>query len=69
MSCDLCMRACPPSLGAVARRGDAVRVIPKLCSGCGACAPACPVLCIDDDPDWDPTPAAWWADVRMDVHA
>ena len=68
VNCDLCMRACPSALGAVVRRRFGVVIIPELCNGCGKCVGACPVYCIDDDPDWVPAPAEWWADLRRAAH-
>lgn len=38
--CTNCLDACPA--GAVASEGDAVRIDPDICGGCGACASHCP---------------------------
>jgi Na+-translocating ferredoxin:NAD+ oxidoreductase subunit B len=61
VACDLCAAACPPSLGAVVRRGVAVRVVPELCNGCGRCVPACPVDCLVEDPSWEPSTDGMWS--------
>jgi len=61
ISCDTCLRHCPPQFGAIFNHGVDVIIIPELCSGCGKCLPpVCPVDCIVDDPDWTPAPADWW---------
>ena len=69
VNCDLCQRACPPAFGAVLHRRFSVTIVPELCSGCGECVTACPVLCIDDDPAWAPSPEPWWDELEVDVHA
>jgi electron transport complex protein RnfB len=69
INCDLCLRACPTELGAVVPRRFAPVIVPELCSGCGRCAPACPVDCIVEDPGWTPAPDAWWDDLlRWEDH-
>ena len=68
INCDACLQACPPEFGAVVQRRFNVVIIPELCSGCGRCAPACPVFCIVEDPDWTPAPEAWWDDVKVELH-
>lgn len=61
ISCDACITACPPSLGAVLRVEGGIAIIPELCSGCGLCLPpTCPVDCIYEDPDWQPTSEQRW---------
>jgi electron transport complex protein RnfB len=61
ISCDACIAACPPSLGAVFRIDRALAIIPELCSGCGLCLPpSCPVDCIYEDPEWTPTARERW---------
>ncbi|MGW3313403.1 4Fe-4S dicluster-binding protein [Streptomyces sp. NPDC001073] len=61
ISCDACIAACPPSLGAVFRRDGGLVIVPELCSGCGLCvAPVCPVDCISENQDWTPTSEELW---------
>ncbi|MGF1658929.1 MAG: 4Fe-4S binding protein [Rubrimonas sp.] len=38
--CDRCLQVCPAS--AIVPDGDAVRIDPNICAGCGACAAVCP---------------------------
>jgi electron transport complex protein RnfB len=60
ISCDACIAACPPTLGAVFRVHQGLAIIPELCSGCGLClSPACPVDCINEDPEWTATDELW----------
>ena len=67
VNCDLCLQACPAPFGAVVQRRFAPVIVPELCSGCGRCAPACPVSCIVEDADWTPAPEVWWDDVTRKV--
>ncbi len=60
ISCDSCIAACPPTLGAVFRVDRGIAIIPELCSGCGLCLPACPVDCIYEDQHPGPTGAERW---------
>jgi Na+-translocating ferredoxin:NAD+ oxidoreductase subunit B len=61
ISCDACIAACPPSLGAVFRVDQALAIVPELCSGCGLCVgPACPVDCIYTDVEWTATTEDLW---------
>jgi H+/Na+-translocating ferredoxin:NAD+ oxidoreductase subunit B len=61
ISCDMCIASCPPALGAVFRVDRGLTIIPELCSGCGLCTgPVCPVDCIHEDPEWDPSDEAHW---------
>jgi H+/Na+-translocating ferredoxin:NAD+ oxidoreductase subunit B len=62
INCDACLRACPPSFGAIFNHGIDVVIIPELCSGCDKCLDPCPVDCIHPlpDPGWDPAPEDWW---------
>ncbi len=60
INCDTCIRHCPPQFGAIFNHGVDVIILPELCSGCGKCVPVCPVDCIYEDSDWDPSPEDWW---------
>lgn len=68
INCDACLRACPPTFGAIFNHGPDVVIIPELCSGCDKCLPACPVDCIHPNPDWTPAevPDEWWALPKSD---
>jgi electron transport complex protein RnfB len=62
INCDVCLRACPPSFGAIFNHGIDVIIIPELCSGCDKCLGPCPVDCILPYPagKWESSPDAWW---------
>jgi electron transport complex protein RnfB len=60
ITCDDCVRACPPQFDAIVHHRGSLVVIPELCSGCGKCVAPCPVDCIHPDPAWRPAPASWW---------
>ena len=68
INCDACLRACPPTFGAIFNHGADVVIIPELCSGCDKCLPACPVDCIHPNPDWTPAevPDDWWTLPKSD---
>ena len=60
ITCDTCVRNCPPEFGAIFDRGLDVVIIPELCSGCPVCVMVCPVDCIYVDDDWAPTGNDMW---------
>ncbi len=65
ITCDSCLRACPPEFGAVFDRGLDVVIVPELCSGCPACVVVCPVDCIYVDEAWQPTGDELWSHVEL----
>jgi electron transport complex protein RnfB len=65
ITCDTCLRHCPPEFGAIFDRGLDVVIVPELCSGCPACVVVCPVDCIYLDEDWQPTPEDLWSHVAL----
>ncbi|MFI0450338.1 4Fe-4S dicluster-binding protein [Actinomadura sp. 6N118] len=65
ITCDLCLRNCPPEFGAIFDRGLDVVIIPELCSGCPVCVMVCPVDCIYVDEEWTPTEAGLWDHVGL----
>jgi electron transport complex protein RnfB len=65
ITCDSCLRSCPPEFGAIFDRGLDVVIVPELCSGCPACVLVCPVDCIYVDEDWSPTGAELWNHVGL----
>jgi electron transport complex protein RnfB len=65
ITCDTCLRNCPPEFGAIFDRGLDVVIIPELCSGCPVCVMVCPVDCIYVDEDWQPTPDSLWDHVGL----
>jgi electron transport complex protein RnfB len=65
ITCDSCLRSCPPEFGAIFNEGLDVVIVPELCSGCPACVMVCPVDCIYVDPDWSPTDDRMWAHVQL----
>jgi electron transport complex protein RnfB len=65
ITCDSCVRSCPPEFGAIFDLGLDVVIIPELCSGCPSCVLVCPVDCIYVDPAWSPTGNDLWAHVEL----
>jgi electron transport complex protein RnfB len=65
ITCDSCLRSCPPEFGAIFDRGLDVIIVPELCSGCPACVLVCPVDCIYVDEDWGPTGTDLWTLVGL----
>ncbi|WP_141579104.1 4Fe-4S ferredoxin [Actinomadura sp. WMMA1423] len=65
ITCDLCLRNCPPEFGAIFDLGLDVVIVPELCSGCPVCVMVCPVDCIYVDEEWDPTEAPMWDHVDL----
>lgn len=65
ITCDTCVRNCPPEFGAIVDRGLDVIIIPELCSGCPVCVMVCPVDCIYPDDDWTPTDSDMWAHLEL----
>ena len=60
ITCDTCLRSCPPEFGAIFDRGLDVVIIPELCSGCPVCVMVCPVDCIYVDEQWTATDDSLW---------
>jgi electron transport complex protein RnfB len=65
ITCDTCLRNCPPEFGAIFDRGLDVVIIPELCSGCPVCVMVCPVDCIYVDEDWTQTAPDMWDHVEL----
>ncbi len=65
ITCDSCVRNCPPEFGAIFDRGLDVVIVPELCSGCPVCVMVCPVDCIYVDEDWSATDADVWNHVEL----
>jgi electron transport complex protein RnfB len=65
ITCDRCLRNCPPEFGAIFDRGLDVVIVPELCSGCPVCVMVCPVDCIYVDEDWSPTDDDLWTHVTV----
>lgn len=65
ITCDTCLRNCPPEFGAIFDRGLDVVIIPELCSGCPVCVMVCPVDCIYIDEDWSPTSNDMWTHIGL----
>jgi electron transport complex protein RnfB len=65
ITCDTCLRACPPEFGAIFDRGLEVVIVPELCSGCPACVVVCPVDCIYVDEDWEKTGNDMWNHIEL----
>ncbi|MBB5917422.1 electron transport complex protein RnfB [Nocardia transvalensis] len=61
ITCDSCLRGCPPEFGAIFNRGLDVVIVPELCSGCPSCVLVCPVDCIYVDEDWESTGNDMWS--------
>lgn len=69
ITCDTCLRNCPPEFGAIFNRGLDVVIIPELCSGCPVCVMVCPVDCIYVDEDWEPTDDIGWDHIALTAGA
>lgn len=65
ITCDTCLRSCPPEFGAIFDRGLDVVIIPELCSGCPVCTMVCPVDCIYIDEEWSPTEPQLWDHIYL----
>jgi Na+-translocating ferredoxin:NAD+ oxidoreductase subunit B len=65
ITCDSCLRSCPPEFDAIFDNGLDVVIVPELCSGCPACVLVCPVDCIYVDEDWTPTGPDLWSYVGL----
>jgi electron transport complex protein RnfB len=65
ITCDTCLRNCPPEFGAIFDSGLDVVIIPELCSGCPKCVLVCPVDCIYVDEEWTPTEDRMWNHIDL----
>ena len=65
ITCDICVRSCPPEFGAIFDLGLDVVIVPELCSGCPACVRVCPVDCIYVDEEWTPTGDQMWDHIEL----
>lgn len=65
ITCDTCLRNCPPEFGAIFDNGLDVVIVPELCSGCPVCVMVCPVDCIYIDEDWAPTGELLWNHIDL----
>ncbi|MEV0660660.1 4Fe-4S dicluster-binding protein [Actinomadura luteofluorescens] len=65
ITCDTCLRNCPPEFGAIVDWGLDVVIVPELCSGCPVCVLVCPVDCIYVDEAWTPTGDELWNHVEL----
>jgi electron transport complex protein RnfB len=65
ITCDTCVRNCPPEFGAIFDRGLDVVIVPELCSGCPVCVLVCPVDCIYVDEDWERTGNDMWNHIEL----
>src|SRR5215813_11078885 len=65
ITCDTCLRNCPPEFGAIFDRGLDVVIVPELCSGCPVCIMVCPVDCIYVDEEWSPTDNEMWTHIEL----
>jgi Na+-translocating ferredoxin:NAD+ oxidoreductase subunit B len=65
ITCDTCLRNCPPEFGAIFDRGLDVVIVPELCSGCPACVMVCPVDCIYVDEEWAVTGEEMWNHIEL----
>jgi len=65
ITCDLCLRSCPPEFGAIFDRGLDVVIVPELCSGCPVCVMVCPVDCIYVDDEWAETDPHMWNHIEL----
>lgn len=67
ITCDTCLRNCPPEFGAIFDRGLDVIIIPELCSGCPVCVLVCPVDCIYVDAEWTGTDDETWDHIELTI--
>jgi electron transport complex protein RnfB len=65
ITCDSCLRSCPPEFGAIFDNGIDVVIVPELCSGCPSCVLVCPVDCIYVAEDWSPTSDDLWSHIEL----
>lgn len=65
ITCDTCLRNCPPEFGAIFDDGLDVVIIPELCSGCPVCVMVCPVDCIYVDEEWAATDQQMWNHIEL----
>lgn len=65
ITCDTCVRNCPPEFGAIFDRGLDVIIVPELCSGCPVCVMVCPVDCIYVDEKWASTDNDMWTHIKL----
>lgn len=65
ITCDTCLRNCPPEFDAIFDNGLDVIIIPELCSGCPVCVMVCPVDCIYTDEDWNKTEPDMWNHIEL----
>lgn len=65
ITCDTCVRNCPPEFGAIVDYGLDVVIVPELCVGCPVCVLVCPVDCIYVDEHWSPTSGDMWSHVEL----
>jgi H+/Na+-translocating ferredoxin:NAD+ oxidoreductase subunit B len=65
ITCDACLRSCPPEFGAIFDRGLSVVIVPELCSGCPVCVMVCPVDCIYVDEEWNGTDPDMWNHIEL----
>lgn len=65
ITCDTCLRSCPPEFGAIFDLGLDVVIVPELCSGCPKCVLVCPVDCIYVDEDWTATDDDTWRHIGL----
>lgn len=65
ITCDACLRSCPPEFNAIFDRGLDVVIVPELCSGCPSCVVVCPVDCIYVDEEWSETGSSMWSHIEL----
>lgn len=65
ITCDTCVRNCPPEFGAIFDCGLNVVIVPELCSGCPVCVLVCPVDCIYVDEEWSSTDSDMWTHIEL----
>ena len=69
ITCDTCLRNCPPEFGAIFDSGLDVVIVPELCSGCPVCVMVCPVDCIYVIDEWDKTEPELWNHIELTAEA